>query len=358
MQHAAVRKGLSRAYETALGAAEFGDAAIMLGALRKNSVRLVLTSPPFALTRKKRYGNKASQEYTAWFKPYARLIHRALRPDGSFVLDLGGSWEPGRPIKNVYQYELLLELLRDKDAPFVLAQEFYWLNTARLPGPIEWVNIQRIRVTDAVNVVWWLSKTDSPYADNRAVLRPYSPSMLRLLENGYNAGKRPSEWDIGDTSFSADNGGSIPNNYLGSDGEAELGYPTNLGEVRPTNLLAGANTRSRDAYLDACRDLGLRPNPSRFPADFSDFFVKFLSKKGDLVVDPFAGSNTTAYSAERLGRRWRSADTDPEFVAGSAARFGQDPISVLAKLDPKNRLVSGKPGVRRTKAAAAVAVGH
>jgi DNA modification methylase len=339
----------TRAYGTKFGRADYGDGAATLAAMRAGSARLVLTSPPFALTRKKKYGNRASEDYIDWFMPYARAVHRVMRADGSFVLDLGGSWEPGRPIKNVYQYELLLALLRDKAAPFVLAQEFYWLNRARLPGPIEWVNIKRIRVTDAVNVVWWLSKTDSPYADNRQVLRPYSPSMLRLFNNGYNSGPRPSEWHIGATSFSTNNGGSIPNNYLGADGEAELGYPT--------NLLAGSNTSSHDPYLTACRDLGLRPNPARFPAEFADFFVKFLTKKQDLVVDPFAGSNTTGSSAERLGRRWRSVEIDPVFVAGSAARFAKDPARVLRRLgatlsipgqgpDSESRWRSERPALR------------
>jgi site-specific DNA-methyltransferase (cytosine-N4-specific) len=134
---------LTEAYRTELGRAYRGDGAEMLAGLRAGAARLVLTSPPFALTRKKAYGNKATQHYIDWFMPYARAVHRALRSEGSFVLDLGGSWEPGRPIRNVYQYELLLELLRDEDAPFVLAQEFYWLNRARLPGPIEWVNKHR-----------------------------------------------------------------------------------------------------------------------------------------------------------------------------------------------------------------------
>ncbi len=311
---------LTEAYRTRLGRAYHGDGQAVLRQSRVGTVQLVLTSPPFALTRKKAYGNKATEDYMKWFLPYARAVHRVLREDGSFVLDLGGSWEPGRPVKNVYQYELLLALLRDKEAPFLLAQEFYWLNRARLPGPIEWVNVKRVRVTDAVNVVWWLSKTDAPLADNRQVLRPYSASMLRLFENGYNSGRRPSEWDIGKTSFNRNNGGSIPNNYLGADGEAELGYPT--------NLLAGSNTGSQDAYLQACRRLGLRANPSRFPIEFAEFFLKFMSKRGSLVLDPFAGSNTTGWAAERLGRRWRAADTEGEFVAGSAARFAIEPTSV------------------------------
>lgn len=318
---------LRTVYKTRLGRAVAGDGLELLNSLKPKSVRLVLTSPPFALTREKAYGNKGSQEYVKWFLPFAHAIHRVLMDDGSFVLDLGGSWQPGKPLKNVYQYELLMKLVRDRENQFVLAQEFYWLNRARLPSPIEWVNVRRIRVTDAVNVVWWLAKNEAPYADNTEVLKPYSKAMLQLLKTGYNDGVRPSEWNIGKTSFKKDNGGSIPKNYLAT-GDEKFGYPS----LMPTNLLAGANTASRDPYLEACRRLGISAHPARFPRDFAAFFIKFLSKPGDLVIDPFAGSNTTGWAAQGLGRRWLTADLNPSYVATSAARFKRNPSPLLKRL--------------------------
>ncbi len=339
-------RALTKAYSTKLGAAYVGNGLDLLRSLRPASVALVLTSPPFALTRPKAYGNEGIDDYIKWFMPFSRLIYRVLKPNGSFVLDLGGSWVPGRPIRNVYQFQLLLELVQARSHRFVLAEEFYWLNRARLPGPIEWVNVQRIRVTDAVNVVWWLAKTDRPFADNTAVLRPYSPSQLKLFETGYNSGARPSEWNIGRTSFSRDNGGSIPSNFIrgDDDGEAEYGYPATLAP-QPTNLLAGSNTASRDPYLKACRELGLTIHPARFPVHFASFFVRFLTRENDVVVDPFAGSNTTGWAAQLSGRRWRAADLDRDYVAGSAARFGLDPTLVLRKSQ-------ASPGVRLTPTSA------
>ena len=96
---------------------------------------------------------------------------------------------------------------------FHLAQEFYWYNPSRLPGPAEWVTIRRTRVKDAVNTLWWLSKTTEPQADNRRVLRPYSESMKRLLRDGYKPALRPSQHEIG-PHFQRDNGGAIPPNIL------------------------------------------------------------------------------------------------------------------------------------------------
>src|SRR5262249_61197100 len=92
---------------------------------------------------------------------------------------------------------------------FPRAQEFYWSNPSKRPPPAEWVTIRRTRVKDAVNMLWWLSKTASPNADNRRVLQPYSRSMNRLLRDGYQAARRPSQHTIS-PHFRRDNGGGPP----------------------------------------------------------------------------------------------------------------------------------------------------
>jgi len=126
---------------------------------------------------------------------------------GSLVIDIGGAWVPGQPTRSLYHYELLISLCRS--FRFHLAQEFFWWNPARLPTPAEWVTVRRIRVKDAVNCVWWLSKTPWPKASNRRVLAPYSESMLGLLKHGYKAKLRPSGHDISEK-FSIDNRAAIP----------------------------------------------------------------------------------------------------------------------------------------------------
>jgi len=265
----------------------------LLRSLPDNSVSLVLTSPPFALRRKKEYGNVTQAEYLEWFWPFAEEIFRVLKTDGSFVLELGGSWNAGKPTRSLYQYELVLKLTKI----FHLAQDFYWYNPARLPTPAEWVTIRRTRVKDAVSLVWWLSKTEDPNADNRRVLRPYSRSMERLLANGYKAAKRPSQHVISEE-FGKDNGGAIP-----------------------PNLLSVSNTRSNETYLKGCRAESLPPHPARFPKELPEFFINFVTNPGDLVVDPFAGSNVTGAAAEQLGRRWLSSEIRAEYVQGSRHRF-------------------------------------
>ncbi len=281
------------AYTTRWGRAYQADALQILRKLPGNSVALVLTSPPFALRRKKAYGNVAATDYVDWFWPFAEEIHRLLAPDGSFVLELGGAWNPGSPTRSLFQYELILRLAK----LFHLAQDFYWFNPSKLPTPAEWVTIHRNRVKDAVTTVWWLSKTTTPQADNRRVLKPYSRSMQRLLRDGYKAEMRPSQHEIS-RHFRRDNGGAIP-----------------------PNLLSIPNTRSNDDYFRRCRDAGLPIHPARFPLPLPEFFIRFLTSPGQLVVDPFAGSNTTGFAAEQLQRRWLSIEINEDYVEGSRLRF-------------------------------------
>ncbi len=285
-------------YCAGLGAAILGDSMQMLRSIKTSSVDLVMTSPPFALTRKKEYGNEPVERYLEWFTPFCLEIKRILKPTGSFVLDIGGSWVPGAPVRSIYHFELAVRLAKE----FHLAQEFYWYNPAKLPTPAEWVTIRRIRVKDAVNMIWWFSKEQMPKADNRKILRPYSESMRDLIRKGYKAKKRPSGHDISDT-FQRDNGGAIP-----------------------PNLLEIANTESNSYYLRRCKEQNIKPHPARYPEALVKFFIDFLTDKDDLVVDPFAGSNVTGAVCEHNGRRWIASELRADYLDGSIARFELGPL--------------------------------
>ena len=268
------------------------------------TAQLIFTSPPFPLNTKKRYGNLQGEEYIRWFASYAPLLKKFLTPDGSIVIEIGNAWEPGRPVMSTTVLKALLRFL--ERGGLNLCQEFVWYNSARLPSPVEWVNKERIRVKDAFTRIWWMSPTDRPKADNRRVLREYSPSMKRLIATGkYNAGPRPSEHHIGAESFKTDNNGAIPPNVGGVDG-----LPSINGSITPkqfeeaTNLLKAANTLSNDNYRKFCVERSVPVHPARMPATLAEFFVKFLTEVGDTVLDPFAGSNTTGAVAQSLGRCW------------------------------------------------------
>lgn len=285
------------AYRTALGAAYIGDSRTVLSTLPDESVDLVVTSPPYALHFKKEYGNVAKDGYVQWFLPFAREILRVLKKDGSFVLNIGGSFNPKVPTRSLYHYKLLIALV--DELGFHLAQECFWYNPAKLPAPAEWVTVRRQRVKDSVECVWWLAKSAWPRADNRNVLVPYSADMERLIKRGYRARLRPSGHNI-TGKFQADRGGAIP-----------------------SNLIERGNNESNSDYIKACRDAGLKVHPARFPAAIPEFFVRLCTKPGDMVVDPFAGSNTTGYVCEGLGRRWIAIDVSTEYVQASKVRFAE-----------------------------------
>lgn len=288
-------------YETSLGRATTGTAENQIRNLASGSVDLIFTSPPFALQRGKSYGNMDQVEWVEWLASFGPEFKRVLKPTGSLVLDLGGAYQKGIPVRSLANFRLLLRFCDDHG--MYLAEDFYWYNPAKLPSPIEWVNKRKIRVKDAVNHLWWLSPSTEPKADVRKVLTPYSDRMKRLLakpDEFFSPTARPSGHLVA-RGFEKDNGGAIP-----------------------PNLLQIPNTESNTPYLRRCKAAQITPHPARFPAGLPDFFIRFLTDPNDLVLDPFSGSNTTGSVAERLGRRWLAFDAMEEYVVGSSLRFEND----------------------------------
>jgi len=282
-------------YHTHLGSMWQGDSLDWMDAREAKSVNLIMTSPPFGLLRKKKYGNADAHAYCDWFRPFAEGFWKILKDDGSLVIDIGGAWTPGFPTRSLYHFKLLIMLCEEYG--FHLALEHYWWNPSKLPTPAEWVNVRRVRPKDAVNCIWWLGKTPFPKASNRRVLAPYSASMKALLNHGYQAKTRPSGHVISGK-FGKDNGGSVP-----------------------PNLLAIANTESNGAYQDYCRERGLAIHPARFPAALPEYFVRMTTDPGDFVLDPFGGSCVTGAVAEALGRRWSCVEMNAAYLEGARARF-------------------------------------
>ncbi len=285
-------------YKTRHGQAFWGDAIDLLKGLPDESIDLVLTSPPFALQRQKEFGNVEQGKYVDWLVSFSPEIKRVLKNSGSFVLDLGGAYQSRRPVRSLYNYRVLIRLCDEHG--WNLAEEFFWFNPAKLPSPIEWVNKRKIRAKDAVNTVWWFSKTDYPKADVTRVLAPYSERMKKLLKDRakyYSPKKRPSGHNISER-FGDDNGGAIPSNFL---------------QI--------PNTESNSLYLRYCQLVGIKGHPARFPQQLPDFFIQFLTEPGDMVLDIFAGSNTTGAAAEMLERNWIAFEIERSYLAASAFRF-------------------------------------
>ena len=289
-------------YKTSLGQCICGDSISELSKLKDETINLVVTSPPFALQRKKAYGNEEQDSYVDWLCEFGKAVFPKLREDGSFVIDIGGAYEKGQPSYSLYQFRTLIKMV--DDVGFKLAQPFYWHNPSALPAPIEWVNKRKLRAKTSVNTIWWLCKNPRLCKANvKNVLVPYSSRMQNLVDHPehYIKGdsvERPSGHVLTISSWTTNNGGAIP-----------------------PNMLQIPNSESNSQYLRYCKKNKVKGHPARFPAGIPEFFIKFLTDENDLVVDIFSGSNTTGMVAEKLKRRWLSYDLSQEYVANSVFRF-------------------------------------
>lgn len=313
-------------YSTELGSFFLGSSLEVLTADQtkkyKGKVNLIITSPPFPLNNKKKYGNEVGEEYKKWFKSLTPIFNELLTDDGSLVIEIGNAWEPERPIQSTLHLECLFEMTKQEGSELRLIQEFICYNPAKLPSPAQWVTVNRLRTVDSYTHVWWLSKTDYPKADNRKVLRPYSKSMKSLLKRqSYNSGMRPSEHKISETGFLKDHGGSIAHNFF------ELEALDDNRDVRlPHNVMSFSNVSSNDSFMRKCKENGIKPHPARMHKGIVNFFIEFLTDEHDLIFDPFGGSNTTGYCAELKNRNWFAIEASENYAEQSTLRFNEQDI--------------------------------
>lgn len=313
-------KKVKLGYKTKSGAcynASIEEFSLSDEALKLNGkVNLIFTSPPFPLASPKKYGNKSGEDYLTWIVDVVNGMLPLLANNGSLVMEIGNAWDKGAPTMSTLPLRTLLAI--EERTKLHLCQQFIWENSARLPGPATWVNKERIRLKDSHTHLWWFSPSVRPKADNRRVLTEYSPAMQRLIKSGkYNPGVRPSEHVIGEKTFVKDNKGAIHSSTIITPHNA-----SDLEEYLHSTLVMG-NTATDPAYRNWCqeRDLGL--HPARMPIRLAEFFIKFLTEDGDLVFDPFGGSNTTGRAAENLGRKWVVVEKDSDYVKGSRGRFSR-----------------------------------
>jgi len=263
----------------------------------KGKVNLIFTSPPFPLNKKKKYGNLNGDQYLNWLSDLAPKLSELLTDDGSIVMEVGNSWQSGKPVMSTLSLKSLIAF--QEKGNLELCQQFVWYNSAKLPSPAHWVNVLRIRVKDSFTHIWWMSKTPYPKANNKNVLKEYSQGMKDLLRTQkYNTNKRPSEHSIGLTSFLSNNNGAIP-----------------------SNVITAANTSVGKNYQEYCVKNNLVLHPARMPIEIPKFFINFLTNEGDLVLDCFGGSNTTGEAAELLKRKWIAVEPNEDYINGSRGRF-------------------------------------
>jgi len=164
-----------------------------------------------------------------------------------------------------------------------------------------------------------MAKIDKPKADNRRILRPYSKSTQRMHNRGsYNHGRRPSGHTLSKDSFLKQHGGSIMPNVLEIESIDEAKPPR-----LPGNAFSISHTTSNDYYTRQCKERKIEPHSARMPLQLVDLFIQFLTDEGDIVLDPFAGSNATGFCAARSNRKWVSIEANEEYAIHSAIRFSE-----------------------------------
>ncbi|WP_164700888.1 site-specific DNA-methyltransferase [Modestobacter sp. KNN46-3] len=269
------------AYTTDLGALVIGDSLDMLRELPDDSVDLVVTSPPY--DRQPKYGNGETYKddwYHGFFLKLTGEIHRVLTPRGSFVLNYR-SKRHGKE-RGTLQYELVFRL---REQGFLFAEDFVWGKPSPPPGRFNHF------LKDAVEYCFQFAKTDD---------WQFFPEQCLT----------PARWDRKDVERRK----KLAHNFDRANapsGQGRKRVQAGPDMVRPSTLLS-----FEPEFLP-----NPTKHPARFPIGLPAFFINLLTKPGDLVVDPFGGTCTTAVAAEQMGRRWLLGELNADYTAVLADRL-------------------------------------
>jgi len=238
-----------------------GDAADVLKSLDKNTVDLIITSPPYADQRKSTYGGVPVNKYVEWFLPISKELLRVLKPAGTFILNIKERVSDGE--RSTYVMELILEMRKQG---WLWTEEFIWHKKNCYPG--KWPN----RFRDAWERLLQFNKTKhfNMYQENVMVpMGDWAKSRLKNL----------SETDkVRDNSRVGSGFGKNISNWLGR----EMAYPTNV--------------------IHLATECGNKNHSAAFPEELPAWFIKLFTKERDVVMDPFMGSGTTLSAARKLRR--------------------------------------------------------
>lgn len=266
-----------------------GKCEIVLGQFPEKSIDLIITSPPYADQRF--YGNSESKihpdEFVDWFLEKAKQFMRILKDNGSFILNINDKVVDG--FQHLYVYELVIRL--HKDLNFNLVRDYIWYNPSTPPNIFSGGKYGRTKKSH--EYCFWFSKGKNWTFNLNPIRKPYSKDMQKFLQGkgkGNRAhNKRPSTHTFNCEKVWPNNGGSDPGSVI------EIG-----------------NTNSNDMFMKMCKTRKIA-HPARFPEKLAEFFILSGSNEGDIVLDPFSGSGTTAVSSYRNKRKWIGIDDNPEY---------------------------------------------
>jgi site-specific DNA-methyltransferase (cytosine-N4-specific) len=272
------------AFSTELGVAVWGEARETLGDL-DGLIALYVSSPPYPLRQPRAYGGVVDKAYVDWLCSVLEPVVARLMPGGSIVLNLSNDiFESGSPARSLYLERLVLAL-HDRLGLWLMDRT-PWVNFSKPPGPTYWACVQAVQTAAAYEPIFWF--TNDPHrvrANNRRVLEPHTPRHRRLMAAGgerREAAYGDGAYRLKPGDFGRETEGRLPRNVI------ERGH-------------ACADTR---ALREHAKRLGLPPHGAMQPSAIPEFWIRFLTEPGDLVVDGTAGSIRAGLVAERLNRRW------------------------------------------------------
>lgn len=260
-----------------------GDCEEVLKDFPDNSIDLIFTSPPYADQRQKTYGGIPPDQYVEWFLPKAAQFRRVLKPSGTFILNIKERVVDGE--RHTYVIELILEMRKQG---WLWTEEFIWHKKNSYPG--KWPN----RFRDNWERLIQFNKQKQFNMYQEAVMVPVGEWAKERLT-------RLSETDkIRDESKVGSGFGKNVSNWLGR----PMVYPTNV-----LHLATECSNRSHSAA---------------FPVALPQWFIKLFTQPGDVVLDPFIGSGTTAVAALQLNRHYVGIDINPKYIELARARVSSN----------------------------------
>ncbi|CAG2159727.1 DNA-methyltransferase [Cupriavidus numazuensis] len=291
------------AFSTTLGVAIWGRNEDVFRGLSE-PIALCVTSPPYPLRQARAYGNPTEAQYVDFLCEALEPIVAALLPGGSIVLNISNDiFEARSPARSLYIERLVLAL-HDR-LGLSLMDRIPWVNYSKPPGPTRWACVSRVQLATAYEPVLWLTNDPARVrSNNRRVLQAHTERQLRLMASGgeqRSAVYGDGAYRIRPQAFGNPTAGRLPRNVI------ERGH----------------QCRDTLAYRRESAALGLPAHGAMQPTAIPDFFIRFLSEPGDLVVDPFGGTIRTGLAAERLGRRWLVTEWILQYVRGGAELFRQ-----------------------------------
>lgn len=249
-----------------------GDCLEKLKEFPNSSVDLIITSPPYADQRKNTYGGIKPEKYVSWFLPITAELLRVLKNDGTFILNIKEKVQNGE--RSTYVLELILEM---KKQGWLWTEEFIWHKKNCYPG--KWPN----RFRDAWERLLQFNKAKKFNMYQEAVMVPMGDWAKNRLKNLSEVDK------IRDNSKVGSGFGKNISNWL----ERDMAYPTNV--------------------LHLATECGNKNHSAAFPESLPEWFIKLFTQEYDTVLDPFMGSGTTVFVANRMNRHAIGIDIVDEY---------------------------------------------